>query len=119
MNKEALKYELKKFTKEEIINAIADTDKILANRVMAVLIRTKSKDLDKLVATAFDEWDKASHEYIAYINQIKEEFKGVPILQLPKEVRDKMLALSAAEDKADKHLQAMYDEQEKLYKMRV
>lgn len=45
MNKEQVIYELNQFTKEEIIEAIADTDSILAQRITSKLVKQKQKDL--------------------------------------------------------------------------
>ena len=115
MNKEQLIKELNTYSKDEIIKAIADTDKIVATRVTSILFRHKSKDIDALVDAAFKKWQQASDEYIAYFKKVKEDYKNVPILKLPQDVRDKLLALMKAEDAADKDLQAMYKKQDKFY----
>ena len=45
MTKEEFKEKLNLFTKEEIIEAIADTDSILAQRITSKLVKQKQKDL--------------------------------------------------------------------------
>lgn len=49
MNKGQVILELNQFTKEEIIEAIANTDSILANRITSKLFQVKNKNIDALV----------------------------------------------------------------------
>ena len=107
--------ELSQYTKEEIIEAIADTDNILANRITSKLFQVKRKNIDVLVERAFKEWQKASDDYTAYLNKIKKLYPNCTVFDLPLEVRDKMLQLRKAEEQADKRLETLYKQQDKLY----
>lgn len=113
MNKGQVILELNQFTKEEIIEAIADTDSILANRITSKLFQVKRKNLDVLVDAAFKKWDKASDELIAYLKQFNN--KGVSLLELSAEEQAKLIKLREAEEQADKELQALYKKQDKVY----
>lgn len=115
MNKEQLIKELNSYSKEEIIEAIADTDKIIAARITSKLFKKKRKSIDLLIDAAFNIWQQANDELIAYLNQTNEEYKGVCIYELPAEVKNKLLKLSDAEEQADNDLRAMYKKRDTLY----
>lgn len=107
--------ELSQYTKEDIIEAIADTDNILANRIISKLFKVKSKNIDALVDAAYKKWQQANDEYQAYLKQINKEYKDVSIFELPAEVSAKLIKLSDVEEQADIELEAMYKKQDKLY----
>ena len=115
MNKEQLIKELNTYSKAEIIEAIAATDSILANRIISKLFKVKSKNIDALVDAAFKKWQKASDELQAYLKQVKEEYKGLIIFELPAEVRAKILNLNKLYEQADIELESLYKKQDELY----
>ena len=114
-SKEQLIKELNSYSKEEIIEAIADTDSILSNRIMSKLFKVKSKNIDALVDAAYTAWKKASDEHINYLKKINKEYKGVSLFELPAEVKAKIIKLADAEEQADNELEALYKKQDKLY----
>ena len=110
MNKEKYRAELEKYSKAEIIDAIVNTDNILANRIVSKLYQSASVKYEKLIKVAFEKWKKASDEYIAFLK----EHKGKRFEELPTELKHKLINLKTAEDQADKDLQDLYKKQDEL-----
>ena len=91
MNKEQLIKELNTYSKDEIIEAIADTDSILANRIISKLVKQKQKDLLQTTPTLikFLSLPKESQEEI--LKEAKELMKKVFDFienELPKTVKN-------------------------------
>lgn len=92
MNKAQLIKELNTYTKEEIIEAIADTDSILAQRITSKLIQN-----NKLASDAATEaYKKANNEFETYRKETNEKYGTLIVKDLPADVRRKLLDLRLA-----------------------
>lgn len=113
MNKEQLIKELNGYTKEQLIKAIAAAPFIDTAKIRANLFKEKSKDIDTLVEAAYKEWQRVNKEFITYLKEL--EAKNDKLTATTLDELTKYNELNRAEKMAYAHLQAMYDEQDKLY----
>ena len=117
LSKGQIKKELEQFTKEEIIEALINTSLgVTSNVIISGCHEVRFKNETQDIEAASEAWKKASQAHIDYIKQIKEEYKGVNVFDLPAEVRDKIIELQQAEEQAYKYLVTLQDKIDNHYK---
>lgn len=88
-SKEQLMDELDHYSKEEIIEAIADTDSILAQRITSKL----NQNSERAIAAATDAYENATANFESYRKQTKETYGTLISRELPAAVRRHLLNL--------------------------
>ena len=111
MTNEQITKELSKFTKEEIIEALCNTN-LSVNTTQLIIYachEARSKNEIYELEAAMGAWRKASQDHVKYINKVKEEYKDVPIVNLPKAVIDKLYELKIKEEECWKEINNSQD----------
>lgn len=109
MNKEQLIIELNTYSKDEIIEAIADTDSILAQRIAIKLNQNNKRATD----AAKEAYKKACKEFETYRDQVKQKYGTLNTNALPADVKRKLLDLRLAEVETCERLDELGNQQAK------
>lgn len=108
-SKEQLIIELITYSKEEIIEAIADTDSILAQRITIKLIQNNKRATD----AAKEAYKQACKEFETYREQTKQQYGTLKTKDLPADVTRKLLDLNLAEVETGERLYELENKQQK------
>ena len=112
MTKEQIKRALNSFTKDELIEGLIESDNNLLVKLIGKLNAKAYVKENKKIDAARKAWEKASKAHIKYLNKVKDEYEGVSIYNLPREVRLHLAWLQHDEEQKYKHLINLQDKQQ-------